>query len=94
MLTANFDENVQRQMRNILAHKESKYLRGSRQRLDESMFEKIKTIGVGAFGKVVLVRKVGAIRGSCFYGLPLFPSAARQRTKIVRDENATETRRH
>jgi serine/threonine-protein kinase LATS1/2 len=57
MASVNFNDHVQQQMRRILAVKESKYLRSSRQRLDESTFEKIKTIGVGAFGKVVLVRK-------------------------------------
>jgi hypothetical protein len=81
MLTANFDENVQRQMRNILAHKESKYLRGSRQRLDESMFEKIKTIGVGAFGKVVLVRKVRVVNRCHLKVYSLFPSCSKTANK-------------
>lgn len=58
MITADFDDDTVAQMRRILAYKETKYLRQMRQRLDESMFDRIKTIGIGAFGKVVLVKKV------------------------------------
>lgn len=58
MMNADFHEALQEQFRAILAQKESKYLRSRRQKLNLTMFTKIKTIGVGAFGTVMLVRKV------------------------------------
>eukprot|EP01136_Pigoraptor_vietnamica_P038754 Opistho-1_new@108518 len=46
------------QLRAILRQKESEYIRLKRVKMDKSMFQPVKTIGVGAFGEVVLVRKV------------------------------------
>ncbi|KHJ45620.1 kinase domain protein [Trichuris suis] len=57
MARADFPAQLQCQMRKLLTQKESCYLRLRRQRMDASMFEKIKTIGIGAFGEVALVRK-------------------------------------
>ena len=41
----------------MLQQKESNYLRLKRAKMDRSMFEKIKNLGIGAFGEVSLVRK-------------------------------------
>lgn len=46
------------QMRKMLCQKESNYIRLRRAKMDKSMFVKIKTLGVGAFGEVCLARKV------------------------------------
>jgi len=40
------------EMRKMLFHKESNYIRLKRAKIDLSMFDMIKKIGVGAFGKV------------------------------------------
>ncbi|TRY59182.1 hypothetical protein DNTS_032427 [Danionella cerebrum] len=50
--------NAQEQMRMMLSQKESNYIRLKRAKMDKSMFEKIKTLGIGAFGEVCLARKV------------------------------------
>ncbi|KAG5846699.1 hypothetical protein ANANG_G00117740 [Anguilla anguilla] len=49
---------AQEQMRMMLCQKESNYIRLKRAKMDKSMFVKIKTLGVGAFGEVCLARKV------------------------------------
>jgi serine/threonine-protein kinase LATS1/2 len=41
----------------VFRQKESKYLRMKRQKMNKEMFEMIRHIGIGAFGKVTLVRK-------------------------------------
>ncbi|XP_003723560.2 serine/threonine-protein kinase LATS1 isoform X1 [Strongylocentrotus purpuratus] len=46
------------QMRRMLFQKESNYLRLKRAKMNKSMFKKIKTLGIGAFGEVALARKV------------------------------------
>nr|AHJ60958.1 WTS [Schmidtea mediterranea] len=51
------DSNYKEQMRQLLLQKESNYLRMKRQKMNKSMFERIKLLGVGAFGEVALVRK-------------------------------------
>ena len=66
MESANLAENMREQLMAILVQKESRYLRLRRQKMNKSMFEHIKGIGVGAFGRVSLVRKVGEIF-SCFF---------------------------
>uniref|UniRef100_A0A8C6X3L8 non-specific serine/threonine protein kinase n=1 Tax=Naja naja TaxID=35670 RepID=A0A8C6X3L8_NAJNA len=45
-------------MRKILYQKESNYNRLKRAKMDKSMFVKIKTLGIGAFGEVCLACKV------------------------------------
>lgn len=45
-------------MRKMLYQKESNYNRLRRAKMDKSMFVKIKTLGIGAFGEVCLTRKV------------------------------------
>ncbi|KAL2082699.1 hypothetical protein ACEWY4_022517 [Coilia grayii] len=50
--------DAQEQMRMMLCQKESNYIRLKRAKMDKSMFIKIKTLGVGAFGEVCLARKV------------------------------------
>ncbi len=50
-------EEAQGQMRRMLNQKESNYIRLKRAKMDKSMYEKIKTLGIGAFGEVALVRK-------------------------------------
>lgn len=49
--------DAQHQMRKILHQKESNYIRLKRAKLEKHMFEKVTTLGVGAFGEVALVRK-------------------------------------
>lgn len=49
---------AQDEMRKMLHQKESNYLRQRRTKMNRSMFERIKRIGVGAFGEVTLVCKV------------------------------------
>ncbi|KAK7108104.1 serine/threonine-protein kinase LATS1-like [Littorina saxatilis] len=57
MAKVNLSEEAARQMRRMLHQKESNYIRLKRAKMDKSMFEKIKTLGVGAFGEVALCRK-------------------------------------
>ncbi|CAF0833704.1 unnamed protein product [Brachionus calyciflorus] len=45
------------QLRKLLRIKETNYLRLRRAKMNKSMFEHIKTLGIGAFGQVDLVRK-------------------------------------
>lgn len=58
MAKAGLCEAEQEQMRKILYQKESNYNRLKRAKLDKSMFVKLKTLGVGAFGEVCLACKV------------------------------------
>ncbi|KAK1805531.1 hypothetical protein P4O66_019830 [Electrophorus voltai] len=58
MQRVGLSEDAQEQMRMMLSQKESNYIRLKRAKMDKSMFEKIKTLGVGAFGEVCLARKV------------------------------------
>jgi len=57
MAKAHLSEEAQHQMRRMLQQKESNYIRMKRSKMNKDMFEKIKTLGVGAFGEVALVRK-------------------------------------
>ena len=52
------NEETKEKMRMALTRKETNYLRMRRAKLNKSHFKKIKDIGVGAFGKVSLVRSV------------------------------------
>uniref|UniRef100_G3N932 non-specific serine/threonine protein kinase n=1 Tax=Gasterosteus aculeatus aculeatus TaxID=481459 RepID=G3N932_GASAC len=58
MSKAGLSEAEQKQMRKMLNQKESNYNRLRRAKMDKSMFVKIKTLGIGAFGEVCLTRKV------------------------------------
>ncbi|XP_057709009.1 serine/threonine-protein kinase LATS2 [Corythoichthys intestinalis] len=58
MSKAGLSEAEQGQMRKMLNQKESNYNRLRRAKMDKSMFVKIKTLGIGAFGEVCLTRKV------------------------------------
>ncbi|XP_035630591.1 serine/threonine-protein kinase LATS1-like isoform X1 [Oncorhynchus keta] len=49
--------DAQEQMRMMLSQKESNYIRLKRAKMDKSMFKRIKTLGIGAFGEVCLARK-------------------------------------
>lgn len=51
-------EETKVQMRKLLFQKESNYIRLKRAKMDKSMFAQIKKIGKGAFGEVILVRKI------------------------------------
>lgn len=57
-IQAGLSEAEQEQMRKMLYQKESNYNRLRRAKMDKSMFVKIKTLGIGAFGEVCLTRKV------------------------------------
>ncbi|RXG57309.1 Serine/threonine-protein kinase LATS1 [Armadillidium vulgare] len=52
----------QLEMRKMLSQKESNYIRLKRAKMNKLMFERIKLIGVGAFGEVALVRKLDTHR--------------------------------
>ena len=56
-------------MRKVLQHKETNYLRMKRAKLNKRHFKKIKKIGVGAFGEVSLVRYVNSVNKSKSGGL-------------------------
>ncbi|XP_078401573.1 serine/threonine-protein kinase LATS2 isoform X1 [Cetorhinus maximus] len=58
MSKAGLSEAEQEQMRKMLNQKESNYNRLKRAKMDKSLFVKIKTLGVGAFGEVCLAQKV------------------------------------
>lgn len=58
MKRVGLSEDAQDQMRMMLSQKESNYIRLKRAKMEKSMFEKIKTLGIGAFGEVCLARKV------------------------------------
>ena len=57
MAKANLSDEAQHQVRRMLQQKESNYIRMKRSKMNKDMFDKIKTLGVGAFGEVALVRK-------------------------------------
>ncbi|UYV71370.1 LATS1 [Cordylochernes scorpioides] len=57
MTKVGLSQETQFQMRKMLHQKESNYIRLKRAKMDKSMFVKIRTIGIGAFGEVALVRK-------------------------------------
>ncbi|CAH8875789.1 unnamed protein product [Trichobilharzia szidati] len=57
MSKVGLDETARIQMRCLLRKKESNHMRMQRAKMDQSMFFRIKHLGVGAFGKVWLVRK-------------------------------------
>ena len=57
MMAMGYPEDGQDTIRKMLSQKESNYLRLKRAKIDKTHFTKIKTIGLGAFGEVSLVRK-------------------------------------
>jgi len=57
MNKVNLPEAIKDQMRKLLRQKETNYLRLRRAKMNKSMFEHIKVLGLGAFGQVDLVRK-------------------------------------
>ncbi|KAJ3606450.1 hypothetical protein NHX12_025971, partial [Muraenolepis orangiensis] len=60
MQRVSLSQDAQEQMRMMLCQKESNYIRLKRAKMDKSMFQRIKTLGVGAFGEVCLARKEDA----------------------------------
>ena len=58
MMRIGLPEEAQEQMRKMLSQKESNYLRVKRAKMDKTQFKRLKTIGIGAFGEVALVRKL------------------------------------
>jgi len=58
MISLGLDESTKEHMRMVLNQKESNYLRIKRAKMDKSQFKRIKTIGLGAFGEVALVKKI------------------------------------
>ncbi len=50
-------------MRKVLQQKETNYLRMKRAKVNRTNFQKIKKIGVGAFGEVSLVRSINTVNG-------------------------------
>lgn len=57
MAKVGLSEDAQCQMRRMLHQKESNYIRLKRAKMEKSLFCKINTLGIGAFGEVTLVRK-------------------------------------
>ncbi|CAL8315099.1 unnamed protein product [Lota lota] len=60
MQRVGLSQDAQEQMRMMLSQKESNYIRLKRAKMDKSMFKRIKTLGIGAFGEVCLARKEDA----------------------------------
>ncbi|VDM79402.1 unnamed protein product [Strongylus vulgaris] len=58
MEAANLPEPMKQKMLDFLQQKESRYMRLRRQKMNKDMFEVLQHIGVGAFGRVSLVKKV------------------------------------
>lgn len=54
---SDFSEPLKDDIRRTLCQKETNYMRQTRVKLDRTNFEKIRTIGIGAFGEVALVQK-------------------------------------
>ncbi|GMR54222.1 hypothetical protein PMAYCL1PPCAC_24417 [Pristionchus mayeri] len=54
---AKLAESAQNMLLDHLVQKESRYMRLKRQKMNKDMFEHLKHIGVGAFGRVSLVKK-------------------------------------
>ena len=52
MTKASLLPNIKDQMRRLLRQKETNYLRLRRAKMNKSMFEHIKVLGLGAFGEV------------------------------------------
>lgn len=59
MSKINLSEEAQVQLRKMLNQKESNYIRLKRAKMDQSMFTKVKHIGVGAFGEGEIEVDVG-----------------------------------
>ncbi|ELT98412.1 hypothetical protein CAPTEDRAFT_224671 [Capitella teleta] len=59
MAKVELSDEARHQMTKMLQQKESNFLRLKRAKMQRSMFEQIKVIGVGAFGEVSLVHKTG-----------------------------------
>jgi serine/threonine-protein kinase LATS1/2 len=57
MTKVDLTPSLKEQMRKLLRQKETNYLRLRRAKMNKSMFEHIKVLGLGAFGEVNLVRK-------------------------------------
>lgn len=57
MLQVTMEERDREVMRRILRSKESEHLRLKRQKLNRSMFDRVATLGVGAFGEVRFLEK-------------------------------------
>ncbi|KAK0428305.1 hypothetical protein QR680_010720 [Steinernema hermaphroditum] len=57
MEQADLPDIMREKMLHFLVKKESRYIRLKRQKMNKDMFEVIKTIGIGAFGQVSLVKK-------------------------------------
>ncbi|KAK6169829.1 hypothetical protein SNE40_020808 [Patella caerulea] len=57
MTKVGLSEEAATQMRRMLHQKESNYIRLKRAKMDKLMFDKITTLGVGAFGEMTLVCK-------------------------------------
>ena len=58
MVRFGLEEKNQELYRKVLSQKESNYIRLKRAKINKRDFKKIKTIGLGAFGEVSLVKKV------------------------------------
>ena len=57
MESCKLHEDTRRHMRKMLFQKESNFNRLKRAKMDTSLFDKVKHLGIGAFGQVSLVRK-------------------------------------
>ncbi|KAK6726524.1 hypothetical protein RB195_004694 [Necator americanus] len=58
MEAANLPESMKQKMLDFLQQKESRFMRLRRQKMNKDMFEVLQHIGVGAFGRVSLVKKI------------------------------------
>ncbi|VDN88358.1 unnamed protein product, partial [Brugia pahangi] len=69
MECADLPESMREHMMIFLTQKESRYLRLKRQKMNKNMFEVVKHIGFGAFGRVSLVKKVTNLNFFALYFL-------------------------
>lgn len=69
MEAAELADSMKEQMLRLLRQKESKYIRLKRQKMNQHMFDMIRHIGVGAFGKVTLVKKVVGVFSDSLYDI-------------------------
>merc|ERR1712165_533254 len=80
MIKFGLDEKNSDLYRKVLANKETNHIRQKRAKMDKSHFKKIKTIGLGAFGEVTLVKK---IEGLVTHG-PLYAMKTLKKAEVLK----------
>ncbi|XP_067946869.1 serine/threonine-protein kinase LATS2-like isoform X2 [Watersipora subatra] len=83
MSKVELSDEAKDQVRKMLKQKETNYLRLKRAKMNRSMFDVIKTLGIGAFGTVSLVRKKVLEKGD-FEGEQLYAMKTLRKVDVVR----------